>query len=1010
MTCSPRSGVLLLVVSLVLAPAAGCDGTTEAPPDSPRPTTVVVTPASVFIGVLGATRQLSAEVSDQHGNSMAWDSIAWSSSDRSVATVTRTGLVTALGEGGATITARAGDAEGTAEVRVENLERTALVALYEAADGPNWVNNDGWLTDSPLRDWYGVETNATGHVTRLELAGRFDDDAGEVVRHGLAGPIPAELANLPFLWSLDLSANELTGPIPPELGDLPLLYRLHLSGNELTGPLPGALSRLPNLRVMDLSANRLSGLIPEEFGTFRVLTILDLSHNRLTGPIQRALGNLRLTTLYLNDNELTGPIPDQLGFSEDLEWLIASNNKLTGPIPPELGQIRNLSILSLDNNALSGPIPGELGRADSLRRLILERNDLSGPIPPELGDLSDLAVLELGDNMLSGSIPPELGNLTDLATLELNGNALSGSIPPELGKLGSLRHLYLDHNDLDGPVPTEFGGLFSLRDLMLANNPRMAGSLPGELAGLFVQLLVAGGTGLCAPPDSAFQTWLEGVPKRRIATCSTGGPPQAYLTQAVQSREFPVPLVAGESALLRVFPTAREATEEGIPPVRARLFLDGREILVEDLAGKSAHIPTEVVEGDLALSANVVIDGSLVQPGLEMVIEVDPDGTVAPELGVQRRIPEAGRLPVEVRELPVFDLTLLPFLWSEDPDSAIVGVINGMAADPENHEMIWGTRTLLPVRDLEVTAHDPVLTSTNNTNTLLRETRAIWTMEGGTGYYRGMMSGPVTGTAEVAYAPGRVSFGQLGASVMEHGLGHNLNLRHAPCGDAGYPDRTFPYPGGSIGAWGYDFRDGGRLVRPSSPDLMSYCESWWVSDYHFTNALRFRLSDAAASGLTRSGSPSRGLLLWGGIDDRGAPTLEPVFLMDAPAVLPDSAGDHELVGRTASDRVLFSLRFAMPVVADGDGSSSFAYVLPVQSGWEKDLASVTLSGPGGTITVDRDSDLAMAILRSPSTGQVRGVLRDLSEIGPGRGNAVGATQGLDLLFSRGIPAPEAWRR
>ena len=51
-------------------------------------------------------------------------------------------------------------------------DRGALVALYEATDGPNWVNNDNWLTDAPLGEWYGVETDSSGRVVRIELAGQ----------------------------------------------------------------------------------------------------------------------------------------------------------------------------------------------------------------------------------------------------------------------------------------------------------------------------------------------------------------------------------------------------------------------------------------------------------------------------------------------------------------------------------------------------------------------------------------------------------------------------------------------------------------------------------------------------------------------------------------------------------------------------------------------------------------------------------------------------------------------
>ena len=49
-------------------------------------------------------------------------------------------------------------------------ERAALVALYNATDGPNWSRRDNWLTDQPLSTWYGVSTDANGNVTWLFLA------------------------------------------------------------------------------------------------------------------------------------------------------------------------------------------------------------------------------------------------------------------------------------------------------------------------------------------------------------------------------------------------------------------------------------------------------------------------------------------------------------------------------------------------------------------------------------------------------------------------------------------------------------------------------------------------------------------------------------------------------------------------------------------------------------------------------------------------------------------------
>ena len=181
-----------------------------------------------------------------------------------------------------------------------------------------------------------------------------------------------------------------------------------------------------------------------------------------------------------------------------------------------------------------------------------------------------------------------------------------------------------------------------------------------------------------------------------------------------------------------------------------------------------------------------------------------------------------------------------------------------------------------------------------------------------------------------------------------------------------------------------------------------------MSDYHFTNALRFRLSDADSVGLPDRGPPTQSLLLWGGVGADSVPFLEPAFVLDARPELPRSGGEYQLTGRTGGGGELFSLSFAMPQTADGDGSSSFAFVLPVQSGWANALATITLSGPGGSVTLDADTDLSVTILRNPRNGQVRGILRDLPD--PATAAAFARGPGLEVLFSRGIPGAAAWRR
>lgn len=74
-----------------------------------------------------------------------------------------------------------------------------------------------------------------------------------------------------------------------------------------------------------------------------------------------------------------------------------------------------------------------------------------------------------------------------------------------------------------------------------------------------------------------------------------------------------------------------------------------------------------------------------------------------------------------------------------------------------------------------------------------------------------------------------------------HEIGHTFGRHHAPCGNPSGVDRSFPYPGGSIGTWGYDLTHK-QLRDPSThKDFLAYCNPMWVSDYTYS-ALFDRLS------------------------------------------------------------------------------------------------------------------------------------------------------------------------
>jgi Leucine-rich repeat (LRR) protein len=62
------------------------------------------------------------------------------------------------------------------------------------------------------------------------------------------------------------------------------------------------------------------------------------------------------------DNELSGPLPHELGNLKNLQNLFVSNNQLTGPLPKELGNLHNFNQINISHNKITGAIPSNYGR------------------------------------------------------------------------------------------------------------------------------------------------------------------------------------------------------------------------------------------------------------------------------------------------------------------------------------------------------------------------------------------------------------------------------------------------------------------------------------------------------------------------------------------------------------------------------------------------------------------------------------------------------------------------
>ena len=98
------------------------------------------------------------------------------------------------------------------------------------------------------------------------------------------------------------------------------------------------------------------------------------------------------------------------------------DNQLTGEIPEEIGNLTNLQALGLSWNQLSGEIPSEIGNLTSLWGIWLDVNQLTGEIPESFCDIyPNLTEINLGDNNLC---PPYPECLLGEEFIDSNGNGV----------------------------------------------------------------------------------------------------------------------------------------------------------------------------------------------------------------------------------------------------------------------------------------------------------------------------------------------------------------------------------------------------------------------------------------------------------------------------------------------------------------------------------------------------------------------------------------------------------
>lgn len=463
----------------------------------------------------------------------------------------------------------------------------------------------------------------------------------------------------------------------------------------------------------------------------------------------------------------------------------------------------------------------------------------------------------------------------------------------------------------------------------------------------------------------------------------------AHVNQSTQTLWGSIPLIPGRAGALRVF---LEASEPGAPspPVEIRVFHGATEVHRQVVAPPAGTVPTAVPADGWVPSWDLHLPGAWVRPGLAVEVHVDPDHEVGVVTRRWSRYPESGPPPsFPFVDPPTLRIRFIPLRHATDGRTGEI--------TPGNLDaFMLETRRILPVGRDSVHIGDVYTTNLlgpdGNVRVVLGELRALWlaTPHLQDHYFHGIFPGTLPTTfSGVAYVPATpANPNPIGMTwdrfpgapfTLAHELGHNLGIRHAPCGNPSGVETDFPYPGATLGRTGYDILDR-RLVHPAeNRDLMSYCGPRWISDHNYVRMMTWRLnnvvgapgwgggpgdavppvgavsSDAGATPAVPAPIPpsglAAGLVLWGRITRDGV-VVEPALPAVSRPHLPPAGvpGSYRLRGVDRDGVELFRLTFEPDRVSHGPDpdEAHFGFFVPLSSEDRGRLHRIEVDGPRGS--------------------------------------------------------------
>jgi len=314
-------------------------------------------------------------------------------------------------------------------------------------------------------------------------------------------------------------------------------------------------------------------------------------------------------------------------------------------------------------------------------------------------------------------------------------------------------------------------------------------------------------------------------------------------------------LVASKPAMLRVYLLGDRANLPAV--LKGDFYRNGTFLGTLNFTGPPI-LPTATPSSDnLSQTYQATIKAEWVQSDLEVRLLANADN----QLTDPNKADSSLTLKPAVGAGKVLNLTLVPVLLA------------GQSTLPSlpSADIL---KDLYPIRDVQVAQRTPfsyngsVTNSSSDWGNLLSAIRDLRTTDGNSRYYYGVVKvGYSSGVAGIGYIglPAAVGWDKTNSApgIMAHEVGHNMGLRHAPCGTTSGLEVGYPYANASIGSWGYSIYSN-TLYDPSQyKDVMSYCSPQWISDFMYSKVQT--LIESSTVGVQAVSTPQEVLLISGKI-------------------------------------------------------------------------------------------------------------------------------------------------